>query len=81
MLLSSPLLFMNITNDTADGGLEHRIWSTLAHITGVFRVSPRACEIIYVGGNMVVRAVGIQTRHASSARAFLPGFWTRSLSQ
>ena len=38
MLLSSPLLFMNITNDTADGGLEHRIWSTLAHVTSKLSV-------------------------------------------
>ena len=34
MLLSSPLLFMDITNDTVDSSLEHRIWGTLTHLLG-----------------------------------------------
>ena len=34
MLLCSPLFFMDITNDTIDSGLEHRIWSTLTHLLG-----------------------------------------------
>ncbi len=40
MLLSSPLLFMNIADDSVDGGLEHRIWSTLTHLTNRLTLVP-----------------------------------------
>ncbi len=68
MLLSSPLLLMNITNDSVDGGLEHRIWSTLTHLSVLSNASSESyvLGIIYMSSSVVVKALAVL---ASQARA------------